>query len=160
MIPNKKGAIGIDDYKSISWINNIYWISAKLLAKRLKRSIWRSGVRASKRIDSRKTTYWCFLIANEVFDSPPRNGNYGVLCKLDMEKAFDEVRGSYLLAVLKKIGFVDRWICWIKFCSITTTITSNIPNLFPRVGFGEGSVYTILPLPCGGRKAVSNGSST
>ncbi|KAF3657458.1 Choline-phosphate cytidylyltransferase 1 [Capsicum annuum] len=38
------------------------------------------------------------------------NGNYGVLCKLDMEKAFDEVRGSYLLAVLKKIGFVDRWV--------------------------------------------------
>ena len=38
----------------------------------------------------------------------------GVLCAADIEKAFDSVEHSFVFAVLKKFGFGDDFIQWIK----------------------------------------------
>ena len=48
------------------------------------------------------------LIANEVVDSTLKDNVGGVLCKLDIEKAYDHVSWSFLLVVLKKMGFGER----------------------------------------------------
>lgn len=56
------------------------------------------------------------LIANEVLDCQLKSGKPGILCKLDVEKAFDKLNWSYLLAILKKMGFGNRWLKWVKFC--------------------------------------------
>ena len=45
-----------------------------------------------------------FFIANEVVDSRLKNNQGGVMCKLDIEKAYDHVYWKFLLAVLKKMG--------------------------------------------------------
>ena len=50
------------------------------------------------------------LIANEAVDSRLKDNVEGVLCKLDIEKAYDHASWSFLLAVLKKMGFGERWI--------------------------------------------------
>ena len=55
------------------------------------------------------------LIANEVVDSRLKDNVGGVLCKLDIEKAYDYVSWSFWLAVLKKMGFGERWIKWIEW---------------------------------------------
>ncbi|RVW23984.1 hypothetical protein CK203_092050 [Vitis vinifera] len=60
-----------------------------------------------------------FLIANEAVDSRLKDNVGGVLCKLDIEKAYDHVSWSFLLAVLKKMGFGERWIKWIDWCIST-----------------------------------------
>lgn len=44
-----------------------------------------------------------------------KQGNAGLLCKLDVEKAFDHLNWSYLISILRQMGFGDRSIKWIKF---------------------------------------------
>ena len=50
------------------------------------------------------------LIANEAMDSRLKSNQGGVLCKLDIEKVYDHVNWKFLLAVIKKMGFGERWI--------------------------------------------------
>ena len=54
------------------------------------------------------------LIANEVVDSRLKRNQGGVMCKLDIEKAYDHIRWKFLLVVVKKMGFGERWIKWIE----------------------------------------------
>ena len=50
------------------------------------------------------------LIANEAVDSRLKNNQGGVMYKLDIEKAYDHVCWKFLLAMLKKVGFGERWV--------------------------------------------------
>ena len=59
------------------------------------------------------------LIANEAIDSMLRSNSLGVLCKLDIEKAYDHVSWNFLPEVLGKMDFGQRWINWISWCIST-----------------------------------------
>lgn len=50
------------------------------------------------------------LIANEVVDSMLKKRACGLLCKLDIEKAYDHVNWGLLVAILTKMGFGQKWI--------------------------------------------------
>ena len=49
------------------------------------------------------------LDANEAIDSIVKSNRGAILCKLDIEKAYDHVDWAFLLAVLEKMGFGERW---------------------------------------------------
>ena len=56
------------------------------------------------------------LVANEAIDSIVKSNRGAIICKLYIEKAYDHVDWSFLLAVMEKIGFGERWCRWIKWC--------------------------------------------
>jgi len=45
-----------------------------------------------------------------------RSGKAGLLCKLDLEKAYDYVNWDFLLYILQRCGFGEKWRDWIEFC--------------------------------------------
>ena len=77
------------------------------------------------------------IIANECLDSRLKTGLPGLLCKLDVEKAFDHVNWRFLMQLLEKGGFSAKWRQWIFFC-ISTVRFSILINGFP-CGFFESS---------------------
>ena len=63
------------------------------------------------------------LIANEVIDSILKKKEKGVLRKLDIEKAYDQINWNFLTTVLFKMGFKEKWFGWIKWCISTTSFS-------------------------------------
>ncbi|RVW77755.1 hypothetical protein CK203_050341 [Vitis vinifera] len=63
-----------------------------------------------------KTNLRCSLIANEVIDSRLKASLRGLLCKLDIEKAYDHVNWNHLIAMMDKMGFGSKWLGWIRWC--------------------------------------------
>ena len=56
------------------------------------------------------------LIANEVINSILKSNGGAILCKLDIKKAYDHVEWSFLLTIMEKMGFGEKWLRWIKWC--------------------------------------------
>ena len=49
------------------------------------------------------------LIANECVDSRTKSKIPRVICKLDIENAYDNVNWEALLKLMKKMGFREKW---------------------------------------------------
>jgi hypothetical protein len=63
--------------------------------------------------------------------------------KMDMEKAFDRMEWSFLLAVLDKLGFSSTWVSWIKTCISTPSFSillngSTFGFISPGRGLRQG----------------------
>ena len=52
-------------------------------------------------------------------DSRIKDDEPGFLCRLDLEKAYDYVNWDFLIYLLHRCGFSERWRRWIFFCLFT-----------------------------------------
>jgi hypothetical protein len=74
------------------------------------------------------------ILANELLNSINSKRSQGGLMaiKIDMEKAFDRMKWSFILAILSKLGFHSTWIIWIQIC----VISPSFPILINVSPFG------------------------
>jgi hypothetical protein len=119
LIPKKANAVEIRDFQSISLVSSVNKILAKVLANRLS-GVLDSIISPTQNafIHGRQMTD-SVLVANECLDSRLKEGIPGVMCKLDVEKAYDHVNWSFLLYLLSRCGFSLKWRRLIAYCIST-----------------------------------------
>ncbi|RVW76194.1 Transposon TX1 uncharacterized 149 kDa protein [Vitis vinifera] len=119
LVPKKGDAEDLKDFRPISLVSSLYKLLAKVLANKIKKVMGKVISESQNAFVESRQILDIVLIANEVVDSRLKSNVGGVLCKLDTEKAYDHIGWSFLMAVLKKMGFGERWIKWIEWCIST-----------------------------------------
>lgn len=91
LVPKTEQAKKISDFRPTSLMRRVYKIILKALACRLK-TVLRGVISPNQSafLGGRQAMYGV-LVANECIDAVLKNGNTRVLCKLDLEKAYDRV---------------------------------------------------------------------
>ena len=130
MIPKKNGAEDIRDFKPISLVGSIYKLLAKVLANRLKSVLGGVVSESQNAFVAGRQILDAVLVANECIDSRIKEGKGGVICKLDIEKAYDHVDWGFLEYTLERMGFGAKWRKWIHFC-VSTVRFSVLVNGCP-----------------------------
>ena len=116
LIPKKGGAEDIGDFRPISLLGGLYKLLAKVLANRLKKVIGKVVSPAQNAFVMGRQILDASLIANEAIDLWQKRKEKGVICKLDIEKAYDSMNWQFLMKVLQKMGFGPKWLGWMWSC--------------------------------------------
>jgi len=124
------------DFRPISLIGSVYKILAKVLANRLQPIVGNLISNSQNAFIGRRQILDSVLIANECLNSRLRSGIPGVLCKLDLEKAFDHVNWGFLFYILRRKSFGPKWRKFISAC-ISTAHFSILINGSPQGFFGS-----------------------
>ncbi|RVW90110.1 Transposon TX1 uncharacterized 149 kDa protein [Vitis vinifera] len=116
LIPKKGGAEDLKDFRPISLVGSLYKLLAKVLANRLKKVMGKLVSKSQNAFVEGRQILDASLIANEAIHSMQNSGGGGILCKLDIEKAYDHVNWSFLFWLMEMMGFGAKWISWIQWC--------------------------------------------
>jgi len=108
LLPKKDGASGLSDYRPICLVTNLYKIIAKVLSLRLRKVMAKIISPAQSAFVKGRQIMDRILIANECVDWFRKKRKYGLVCKIDLEKAYDRVNWEFHFWALKKRFWCER----------------------------------------------------
>ena len=112
------------------WWEGLYKIIPKVLVNRMRSMVHGLILESQNAFLKGRQILDFFLIAFECLDSRLKAGVPGVLCKLDIEKAYDHLNLEFIMFLLQQCGFSDKWRRWIR-CCISTVKFSILINGCP-----------------------------
>ncbi|RVW34357.1 Transposon TX1 uncharacterized 149 kDa protein [Vitis vinifera] len=153
LIPKKSGVEDLGDFRPISLLGGLYKLLAKVLANRLKKVIGKVVSTAQNAFVTGRQIFDASLIANEVANSWQKRKEKGLICKLDIEKAYDSINWKFLMKVSQKIGFGAKWLGWMWSCLSSAkflVLVNGVPtgelwrgDTYQDASFGGGSRPTL-----------------
>lgn len=105
LIPKKVEAMEVRYFRPISLVGGVYKINSMVLANRLRKVLLGIILESQNANVIDKHNLDSVFIANECLDSRLKTGLLAVLCKLDLEKAYDQVCWDFLCICCRGAGF-------------------------------------------------------
>ncbi|GAU38652.1 hypothetical protein TSUD_276920 [Trifolium subterraneum] len=148
LIPKVSSPCSLADFRPISLLSCLYKLIAKVLAKRL--ALVMDSVIASNQstfIKGRNLVDGV-LIVNEVVELAKKTKKECLIFKVDFEKAYDSVDWGFLEYMLRRCGFCEKWIHWIRACVFAGNLSvlvngSPTPEINIQRGLKQGD--TLAP---------------
>ncbi|RVW79819.1 hypothetical protein CK203_047621 [Vitis vinifera] len=110
-VKEEGGVEDLRDFRPISLVGGLCKLLAKVLANKLKKVVGKVVSSSQNAFVERRQILDVVLIANEAIDSLLKSNECGVLCKLDLEKAYDHLKWDFLLQVAGlKGGVGSLWM--------------------------------------------------
>jgi len=134
---------GSKDFRPISLIHSFAKLVTKLLANRLA-PLLPSLISANQSAFVRgRKIHDNFILVQQMVKSLHKKKEAHILLNLDISKAFDSVSWSFLLEVICKVGFGQRWrylICLLLSTSSTQVLVNGEPRdtIFHHHGLRHG----------------------
>ena len=129
LIPKVKNPEFVSEFWPISLCNVLYKIFSKVLANRLKKILPKIITENQRAFTKTRLISDNILVAFGSLHSMQRHTGKDdyMAIKLDMSKAYDRVEWVYLEAVMRRMGFDEKWIRLIMIC-ITSVSYSILVN--------------------------------
>ena len=127
LIPKKKGAREMKDYRPISCCNVLYKVISKIIANRLKQILpqFIAG-NQSAFVQDRLLIENLMLATELVKDYHKDSISTRCAIKIDISKAFDSVQWSFLNKTLIALNFPPTFIHWIMLCVTTASFSVQV----------------------------------
>ena len=116
LIPKVKSPLSLKEFRPISLLGSLYKILAQVLAGRLSKLMNSVISKSQSAFVKGRHLVDGVLIVNEVVEVARLRNQECLILKVDFEKAYDSVEWSFLVYMLRRVGFAEKWIAWMKAC--------------------------------------------
>ena len=143
--PKKPGSDLIYDFKLITMANYAFKIITKILSDRL-------GGIASQILFPKQTGFMrgrhihiSIALVSEcynILDCNITGGNVGI--KFDITKAFDTIDWGFLLQVLRRFGFADRFVGWIDAILHSACLSIAVNGIYMVISLALEGFFRVI----------------